>query len=129
MTGRQALRRGVRGFAFVVASACVAAGCAGRISQSASEGALAGLKKEAEAQPVPPAQQIAENAVRGAVDTLDAPTQRERIDRIVAQAVSTAATPRSRARSASWSPIWGATAAGRSPSASRGRARRYRRRR
>jgi len=92
VTGRQALRRGMRGFAFIVAIACVAVGCAGRISQNATEGALAGLKKEADAQPVPPAHQIAENAVRGVVDTLDEPAERARIDKIVAQAVSTAAT-------------------------------------
>jgi hypothetical protein len=91
VNGRQALRRGMRGFAFIVAIACVASGCAEHISKKAAEGAIGGLKQQAPPGEKP-AHVIAENAVLGVVDTLDEPAQRERIDRIVAQAVSTAAT-------------------------------------
>jgi hypothetical protein len=90
--GRQALRRDARGLALIVAIACVHSGCAQHIGKKAAEGAANELRRQAEARPEKPAQVAAENAVVGVVDALDDPAQRARIDSLIAQAVSVAAT-------------------------------------
>ena len=92
MKGRQALRRGARGLALIVAIACVQSGCARHVGKQAAEGAATELRRQAEARPEKPAHEAAENAVVGVVDALDDPAQRARIDSLIAQAVSAAAT-------------------------------------
>jgi hypothetical protein len=88
---RQALRRGARGFAFVVAIACCHTGCAQHIGKKAAEGAVTELRRQSAEGAQKPAHAIAENATLGVVDTLDDPAQRERIDRLVSEAVAAAA--------------------------------------
>jgi hypothetical protein len=92
VNGRQALRRAAPSLAFIVAIACVHPGCAQHIGKQAAEGAANELRRQAEARPEKPAHEAAENAVVGVVDALDDPAQRARIDSLIAQAVSAAAT-------------------------------------
>jgi hypothetical protein len=91
-------RRPTRRLALIAALACTA-GCAHRMGEQASSGALRGLKQASagiaeEAAQTPPEQQLsrllAQRAVEGAVDALDTPEQRAQIERIVAGAVATA---------------------------------------
>jgi hypothetical protein len=92
VSGRQTLRRGARSLAFIAAIACVHPGCAQHIGKQAAQGAATELRRQAEARPEKPAHEAAENAVVGVVDALDDPAQRARIDSLIAQAVSAAAT-------------------------------------
>jgi hypothetical protein len=63
------------------------------ISKAATEGAFAGLQHQKTDDPSKqPARIAAENATKGAVAALDAPEQRARIERLVSEAVSAAAT-------------------------------------
>ena len=88
-----ALRRCVGGLALVVAVAGVSSGCAHRIGKQAAAGAVAELKEQRANNPEgPPMRRAAADAVEGAVEALDTPEQRARIDRLIAQAVSVAAT-------------------------------------
>src|SRR5262245_44080275 len=92
LNGQQALRRGARGFAIVVAIACFHSGCAHYVGKKAAEGATTELRHQAETQPDKPAYKAAANATIGVVDTLDDPAQRQRIDSLIDDAVSAAAT-------------------------------------
>jgi hypothetical protein len=92
------ITRGVAvGLVGLAALAGVVPGCAHRIGQKAAEGAVAELQKQQEkaAEEHPdkvPARIAGEAAVKGAVSALDAPDQREAIQRLVAEAVSVATT-------------------------------------
>jgi hypothetical protein len=103
VTRRQALRRSAYGIAVVVAGAGLHAGCAERIGNRAAAGAVAALQKQHDEHPDQrPAKIAAASAVEGAVEALDTPEQRARIERMVAQAVESAIealdTPEQRAR-------------------------------
>ena len=80
-------------------------GCAERIGQKAAAGAVSELKQHAAEQDPSkqPSRLAGERVVEGAVDALDAPEQRDAIERLVAQAVSGATGRRSRRRRGSGS--------------------------
>ena len=81
------------GLTVVVAGlAALQPGCAQRIGQKAAAGAVSELKQHATEQDPDkqPAHIAGERAVEGAVSALDAPEQREAIQRLVAEAVSVA---------------------------------------
>jgi hypothetical protein len=90
----RALRRGARGIALLAALAVVPFfACAERVGKRAAAGAVAELQKQNGNPPdKKPAYAAAESAVQGAVAALDEPAQRAQIDRLVAEAVSVAAT-------------------------------------
>ena len=91
-------RRSTRRLALIAALACTA-GCAHRMGEQATSGALRGLKQASagiaqEAAQTPPEQQVsrmlAQRAMEGAIGALDTPEQRAQLDRIVAAAVASA---------------------------------------
>jgi hypothetical protein len=78
-----------------VTAAGMAPGCAHRVGERASSGMVAGIQSAAsEAADAPPEQQLsrrmAGRAVAGALETLDTPEQRARLQAIVAAAVDSA---------------------------------------
>lgn len=89
----QALRRCVRGLLVAAALAGFAPACAHRMGKEAAKGAVAELRQQsAENSGERPMHIAGANAVKGAVEALDAPEQRAAIDRMITQAVSAAAT-------------------------------------
>jgi hypothetical protein len=93
VTRRQARWRSACGFAVVAAGAGLHVGCAERIGNRAAAGAVAALQKHHDENPDQrPAKIAAASAVEGAVEALDTPEQRARIERMVTQAVGAAAT-------------------------------------
>jgi len=93
VTAERALRRSARAIASIAALAGVASGCAGLMGKRAAEGAVKAIESQSSAGPE---QQIARvaatRAVEGAVSALEEPAQKEIIQRLVNEAVSTAAT-------------------------------------
>jgi hypothetical protein len=78
--------------AVAVAGACLLPGCAERIGRKAAEGAVTELQRQHEQNPDKrPVKVAAASAVEGAVEALDAPAQRARIERLLAHAITAAA--------------------------------------
>jgi hypothetical protein len=93
VTAWRALRRSAHALALAAALAAIPSACAERIGKRAAAGAVSGLQQQRSDDPQrQPARQAAANAVEGAVTALDEPEQRARIERLVSQAVSAAAT-------------------------------------
>lgn len=93
MTVAQSFRRFAGGLVLVVGFAGAQASCAHRIGKQAAQGAAEEMKRQsAESPDGPPVKVAAANAVEGAVGALDTPEQRARIQRMVQEAVSAAAT-------------------------------------
>jgi hypothetical protein len=90
---RRALSRCARGIAFVAALAGLHPACAERMGKKAAAGAVAELQRQSSDDPSKQAARVAATrAVEGAVETLDEPAQRARIDHMVSQAAAAAAT-------------------------------------
>jgi hypothetical protein len=87
MSGRSL--RGKRRLLALVVLGTLPWGCAERIGQKAAEGAMKSMREEA-ANPTgtPPSQIAAQNAVKGAINTLDDPEQQARIQKMVSEAVA-----------------------------------------
>ena len=93
MTGPATFRRCARELVIIAALAGVDAGCASYIGKQASKGAVAELQKEAQANPDKPQMQSAgAKAVEGALTELDSPKEVARIEHMVSEAASAAAT-------------------------------------
>jgi hypothetical protein len=93
VTVEQALRRCAGGLVVLIAVAGAQASCAHRIGKEAAAGAVAELKQRAAENPEGAPMRIAgANAVEGAIAALDTPEQRAKIQRLVTEAVSAAAT-------------------------------------
>jgi hypothetical protein len=91
VTTWRALRRSAGKLAVVVACAGLHSACAERIGKKAAEGAVTELQRQHEQNPdKKPMKLAAASAVEGAVEALDAPEQRARVERLVAEAVAAA---------------------------------------
>jgi hypothetical protein len=91
----EAFRRLARGIVVTAAVAAVVPACAERMGKKAAAGAISELKQQratAEEQGKVPSREAGARVVEGAVSALDAPEQREAIERMVAEAVSVATT-------------------------------------
>jgi hypothetical protein len=78
--------------AVAVACACLHPGCAERIGKKAAQGAVSELQRQHDQNPDRrPIKIAAASAVEGAVEALDTPEQRARIERLLAQAIAAAA--------------------------------------
>jgi hypothetical protein len=92
---RDRIRSSARAVALLAAVLGASSGCAHRMGRGATSGALAGLREAgAEAVNTPEDQQVsrllAQRAIEGAMQALDTPEQRARIEQIVAGAVESA---------------------------------------
>jgi len=93
VTGRHPADSLARGLLLLAAMAGLHAGCAEAIGKRAASGAVSELRRQSNENPDQrPARIAAASAVEGAVEALDTPEQRARIDRLIAHAVSVAAT-------------------------------------
>jgi len=93
VTRRQAVRRVPRGLVALGMLAVIGSGCAERIGKKAAAGAVAEMQRQAKASPDKPQMQSAgAKAVEGAVTELASPVEVARIEHMVSEAASAAAT-------------------------------------